>query len=161
MISGLDFIGIPSRDTDTAIAFYKDTLGLPQDDDGDFRIGSTCFSVWSPEKHGMEFVAQQGNPWALGVEDVAAARADLEAKGVAFFMDTIDTGVCHMALFADPDDAPGWIEAIQRLSERPDLVEALRRDGHLRASRYAWREAALSYLGVMLQVDQAHAAGKR
>ncbi|MDX7950246.1 glycosyltransferase family 1 protein [Lichenihabitans sp. Uapishka_5] len=65
------------------------------------------------------------------------------------------------ALFADPDDAPGWIEAIQRLSGRPDLVEALRRDGHLRASRYAWREAALSYLGLMLQVDQAHAAGKR
>jgi hypothetical protein len=27
----------------------------------------------------------------------------LEAKGVQFFGDTFDTGVCHMAIFADPD----------------------------------------------------------
>jgi hypothetical protein len=26
-----------------------------------------------------------------------------EAKGVRFFGDTLDTGVCHMAIFADPD----------------------------------------------------------
>ena len=30
-------------------------------------------------------------------------RAVLEAKGVQFFGDTFDTGVCHMAIFADPD----------------------------------------------------------
>ena len=40
---------------------------------------------------------------ALHVDDVAAARAALEAKGVEFMGDTFDTGVCHMALFTDPD----------------------------------------------------------
>jgi hypothetical protein len=29
--------------------------------------------------------------------------AALEAKAVQFSGDTLDTGVCHMALFADPD----------------------------------------------------------
>ena len=52
---------------------------------------------------GMPFVAQKGNPLPLGVEDVGAARAALEAKGVEFLGDTFDTGVCHMAFFADPD----------------------------------------------------------
>jgi hypothetical protein len=65
--------------------------------------GSTCFVVWEPERVGMEFVAQTGNPLPLRVEDVRAARAELESKGVTFFGDTLDTGVCHMASFADPD----------------------------------------------------------
>ena len=43
------------------------------------------------------------HPIALHVDDVAAARAELESKGVEFAADTIDSGVCHMALFADPD----------------------------------------------------------
>jgi predicted enzyme related to lactoylglutathione lyase len=51
----------------------------------------------------MEFVAQTGNPLPLYVEDVHTARAELESKGVIFFGDTLDTGVCHMAIFADPD----------------------------------------------------------
>jgi predicted enzyme related to lactoylglutathione lyase len=37
------------------------------------------------------------------VDDVHAARAELESNGVTFFGDTLDTGVCHMAIFADPD----------------------------------------------------------
>ena len=42
-------------------------------------------------------------PIALHVDDVAEAREDLEAKGVTFGGDTIDSGVCHMAHFRDPD----------------------------------------------------------
>lgn len=38
-----------------------------------------------------------------GVDFVGVPTHDLEAKGVGFVMDTIDTGVCHMAFFADPD----------------------------------------------------------
>jgi catechol 2,3-dioxygenase-like lactoylglutathione lyase family enzyme len=37
------------------------------------------------------------------VADVAAARAALEGKGVEFSGETVDTGVCHMAFFRDPD----------------------------------------------------------
>ena len=35
--------------------------------------------------------------------DVEEARRELEAKGVAFDGDTLDTTVCHMAFFRDPD----------------------------------------------------------
>ena len=34
---------------------------------------------------------------------VAAARAELEAKGVEFIAETWDLGVCHFAAFRDPD----------------------------------------------------------
>ena len=34
--------------------------------------------------------------------DVAAARADLEERGVEFVGER-DSGVCHMAFFTDPD----------------------------------------------------------
>jgi predicted enzyme related to lactoylglutathione lyase len=54
------------------------------------------------ERMGLQHVVNS-NPLALHVHDVAAARSDLEARGVTFAMDTIDTGVCHMAFFADPD----------------------------------------------------------
>ena len=56
-----------------------------------------------PAKVGMDFVAQTGNPLPLRVEEVHAARAQLESKGATFFGETFDTGVCHMAIFADPD----------------------------------------------------------
>jgi hypothetical protein len=34
---------------------------------------------------------------------MAAARTELEQKGVTFVGGTLDTGVCHMAFFTDPD----------------------------------------------------------
>jgi hypothetical protein len=33
----------------------------------------------------------------------AAARAQLEKRGITFAGDIVDTGVCHMAFFTDPD----------------------------------------------------------
>jgi predicted enzyme related to lactoylglutathione lyase len=105
LIQGLDFIGIPSQDPDRARRFYRDVLGLRPDENADYEqwAGDTCFGVWQPENVGMPFVAQQGNPLPLSVEDVHEARAELERKGVTFFGDTIDTGVCHMAIFADTE----------------------------------------------------------
>jgi predicted enzyme related to lactoylglutathione lyase len=52
---------------------------------------------------GWEFAPQKNAHPALHVDDVAAARADLEQKGVSFSGDILDTGVCHMAFFTDPD----------------------------------------------------------
>ena len=105
MINGVDFIGVPSRDAERTRAFYVDTLGLRPDDHAKFEFwaGETCFGIWEPEKLGMPFTPQKNAHPALHVDDVAAARAELEAKGVAFHGDTFDTGVCHMALFTDPD----------------------------------------------------------
>jgi predicted enzyme related to lactoylglutathione lyase len=51
---------------------------------------------------GLPF-APTPNEMALRVADVAAARRELEAAGVEFRRDTLDTGVCHMAFFNDPD----------------------------------------------------------
>lgn len=105
VITRCDFIGVPSQDAERARAFYRDVLELRPDAHGEYEFwaGNTCFAIWEPEQMGMTFVAQQGNPWALGVDDLAAAREALEAKGVVFFGETMDTGVCHMAFFADPD----------------------------------------------------------
>jgi catechol 2,3-dioxygenase-like lactoylglutathione lyase family enzyme len=104
-VTGLDFVGIPSQDAERSRAFYVDTLGLRPDDHARFECwaGETCFGIWEPARMGMEFAPQKNAHPALHVDDVAAARAELEAKGVVFNGDTFDTGVCHMAFFTDPD----------------------------------------------------------
>jgi len=105
MITKLDFVGIPSQDADRARRFYVETLGLRPDANADYDVwaGETCLGIWEPERMGMAFAPQKNAHPALHVEDVAAARAELETKGVEFSGETLDTGVCHMALFTDPD----------------------------------------------------------
>ena len=105
MISGLDFVGIPSQDPERSRAFYVETLGLRPDERGrfEFWVGETCCGIWEPEKLGMTFQPQKNAHLALHVDDVAAARTYLEAEGVTFSSDTLDTGVCKMAPFTDPD----------------------------------------------------------
>ncbi len=104
-ITKTDFIGVPSQDAERSRSFYVETLGLRPDSNGRFEFwaGDTCFGIWEPGKMGMEFAPQKNAHPALHVDDVAAARAELEAKGVEFIGETLDTGVCHMALFTDPD----------------------------------------------------------
>jgi len=81
------------------------SLGLRADEHAQFEfwVGETCLGIWEPEKQGMPFAPQKNGHLALHVDDVAAAREELEAKGVKFMGDTLDTGVCHMAFFNDPD----------------------------------------------------------
>ncbi len=105
MISRLDFIGVPSQDSERARSFYVEVLGLRADEHSRFEVwaGETCFGIWEPSRLGMEFAPQKNAHPALHVDDVAAARAELEARGVVFASEILDTGVCHMALFTDPD----------------------------------------------------------
>jgi catechol 2,3-dioxygenase-like lactoylglutathione lyase family enzyme len=105
MISKVDFVGVPSTDSERTRAFYVETLGLRPDERGRFEFGAgeTCFAIWEPAGFGIEFAPQKNAHPALHVDDVAAARAELEAKGVEFFGEILDTGVCHMAFFNDPD----------------------------------------------------------
>jgi catechol 2,3-dioxygenase-like lactoylglutathione lyase family enzyme len=104
-ITSLDFVAIPSRDADAARSFYVDTLGLRPDDKAQYEVwvDRTCLAIWEPEKMGFEFAPQRNGEIAFHVDDVAAARSELEGKGVTFHGDTLDTGVCHMAMFDDPD----------------------------------------------------------
>ncbi len=52
---------------------------------------------------GMTFQPQKNAHPALHFGYVAAAKAELRSKGVVFNGEIFDTGVCHMALFTDPD----------------------------------------------------------
>jgi catechol 2,3-dioxygenase-like lactoylglutathione lyase family enzyme len=104
-ITKVDSVGIPSSNAERSREFYVETLGLPPDENAryEFWVGPTCFAIWEPARFGMEYEPQKTSIALLHVDDVAAAREELEAKGVRFTSETFDTGVCHMAPFADPD----------------------------------------------------------
>jgi predicted enzyme related to lactoylglutathione lyase len=108
LIGGVDFVGVPARDLERAVAFYGDTLGLrrsvymPDRKYAEFETGNLTLSVFNPEAMGLEHHVSP-NAVALHVEDVHAARELLEQRGVSFQGDILDTGVCHMAFFADPE----------------------------------------------------------
>jgi catechol 2,3-dioxygenase-like lactoylglutathione lyase family enzyme len=105
-VEHVDFISIASQDLARSRRFYLETLGLPLERDTptgfEVRAGQVTLGVWEPERMGLPF-APNPNDVALRVADVAAARRELEQAGVAFDGDTLDTGVCHMAFFHDPD----------------------------------------------------------
>ena len=105
MITQLDYVAIPSRDSERSRSFYRDTLGLRPDERAqyEFWAGDTCLAIWEPERIGSAFAPQKNGHIAFHVDDVAATRADLESKGVSFTGEILDTGVCHMAFFTDPD----------------------------------------------------------
>jgi catechol 2,3-dioxygenase-like lactoylglutathione lyase family enzyme len=104
-VEKLDFVAVPSRDSERTRSFYVETLGLRPDEHArfEFWVGETCFGIWEPDRLGGTFAPQRNAHLALHVADVAAARAELEAEGVEFLGETLDTGVCHMAFFRDPD----------------------------------------------------------
>jgi predicted enzyme related to lactoylglutathione lyase len=108
MITRVDFVGLPTHDLPAAVEFYGKTLGLERSvyleerNYAEFETGNLTLSVIDAEKMGLEHVPVRSGI-ALHVEDVAATRATLEERGVIFSQDTFDTGVCHMALFDDPD----------------------------------------------------------
>ncbi len=107
-ITGVDFITVPTRDFEKASEFYGGVLGLRRSTQwgqmpaAEFETGTLTVAVMQSDAFGIEFKPHT-HPIALHVDDVEAARAELEAQGVAFHADTIDSGVCHMAHFADPD----------------------------------------------------------
>jgi catechol 2,3-dioxygenase-like lactoylglutathione lyase family enzyme len=107
-VTGVDFIAVPTRDFERADEFYADVLGLRRSKRwgnmpaGEFETGTLTIALMQSDAFGLEFQPHT-HPVALHVEDVHAARAELEAKGVTFPADTIDSGVCFMAHFSDPD----------------------------------------------------------
>jgi predicted enzyme related to lactoylglutathione lyase len=109
VITGVDFVSIPTRDLDRSVAFYGETLGLersayrPERNHAEFETGTVTINVLDPERMGIGSFTPNANVLALHVDDVEQARATLTERGVAFVGDTFDTGVCHMAFFSDPD----------------------------------------------------------
>jgi len=110
-VERVDFVAVPVTDVERAKRFYGETLGLEHEADwrdmgAEFRAGQVTVAVFAPEKIGREFTTSS-TAIALRVPDVAAARAALEAEGIQFDGEGVmDTGVCHMAFFSDPDGNP-------------------------------------------------------
>jgi len=105
-VQGTDFAVVFVDDYAAAVEFFRDVLGLEHLDygkipGGEFETGNLTLQVIEASAIGREF-EPSGHPIALRVEDVEAARSELESKGVKFLGDTIDSGVCHMAPFSDP-----------------------------------------------------------
>jgi catechol 2,3-dioxygenase-like lactoylglutathione lyase family enzyme len=108
LVTGVDFVTVPTKDYDASAKFYGEVLGLPfgkgwgQRPAGEFEAGNLTIAVMQSDAFGLEF-APHTHPIALQVEDVEAARAELESRGVTFKGETLDSGVCHQAFFEDPD----------------------------------------------------------
>jgi catechol 2,3-dioxygenase-like lactoylglutathione lyase family enzyme len=105
-VERVDFVSLPSRNIQRARRFYLETLGLPLETDTpvgfEVKAGQVTLSVWEPEKVGVPF-APNSNDVAFRVKNVEESRKALEQKGVKFKGETLDSGVCHMAPFEDPD----------------------------------------------------------
>ncbi len=107
LITGVDFVTVPTNDFDASVEFYGTTLGLPQGKQWgtmpamEFQAGALTIAVMDPTAFGQSF-SPHSVPIAFQVDDVAAAREALEAKGVRFVSDLIDSGTCHQAIFLDP-----------------------------------------------------------
>ena len=112
LVTGVDFVSVPTRDLARARDFYENVLGLEasslwqqQDKDpvgAEFETGTVTLALMDCAALGIEFQSTKV-PIALQVADVPAARAELESRGVKFQGGIIDSGVCHQAIFEDTE----------------------------------------------------------
>jgi catechol 2,3-dioxygenase-like lactoylglutathione lyase family enzyme len=112
LLTGVDFITIATSDLEASRKFYAEVLGLepsilyqrPSEDPigAEFENGTVTLALLDSAKLGLE-VQPNNHPIAFRVDDVHAAKAELESRGVEFTPDILDSGVCHQAFFKDPD----------------------------------------------------------
>jgi catechol 2,3-dioxygenase-like lactoylglutathione lyase family enzyme len=102
-VEQVDFVSVPTRDAERAVAWYRDVLGLPVSEytPGEVETPNVTLSFWNPEEQGEAFVPNE-NGIALRVPDVAAAVDEARAAG-ADVIGIEDSGVCHMGFVKDPD----------------------------------------------------------
>ena len=103
----VDFVSLMSRDFERSKRFYGETLGLERnarahDQWPEYEVGNATILLVDPERIETEFSPNRAGI-AFRVPDVDAAKRRLEEKGVTFYGETFDSGVCHMAFFDDPD----------------------------------------------------------
>ena len=108
IVERTDFISVPVTDLERSTRFYEETLGLPKISDAgtwpEFQLGeNVSLYLIDPTNIGQTFTSPHTAHIALRVPDVAETRRELEERGVAFEGEILDTGVCHMAFFEDPD----------------------------------------------------------
>ena len=86
VITGVDFITVPTRDFDRASEFYGTVLGLRRSVQwgsmpaAEFETGTLTIAVMQSDAFGLAF-SPHTHPIALRVDDVAAARAGPRGPG--------------------------------------------------------------------------------
>ena len=103
----IDFVAVPVRDRARAEEFYGGVLGLERNPNSsdrwvEYETGNVTLALVDPAMIGREFSPLPGGTIALRVPDVAAAHERLRASGTDVH-DVIDSGVCHIGPFSDPD----------------------------------------------------------
>jgi predicted enzyme related to lactoylglutathione lyase len=105
-VEHVDFVSFLTQDIPRAKQYYSEVIGLEIETEGEsdmeFRAGQVTLDIFDPSSVGQPFAPSSAG-MALRVPDVDAARAELESKGVKFDGETVQTSVCRMAFFKDPD----------------------------------------------------------
>jgi predicted lactoylglutathione lyase len=103
----IDFIAVPTQDRDRAETFYAE-LGLERNPRSsetwvEYETENVTLAFVDPASAGQSFKRLPPGTIAFRVANVEAAKTELEADGVEFPIGMIDSGVCHIAPFSDPD----------------------------------------------------------
>ena len=103
-VERVDFVSVPTRDLARSRRFYGEVLGLrtSRTNPDEFEAGNLTLTLWQPEAQSVPFSPNTAGI-AFRVADVHVAREHLAARGVEFLGDIVDTGVCLMGFFYDPD----------------------------------------------------------
>src|SRR3954447_21627299 len=94
LVTGVDFVHVPTKDFAAAEEFYGKVLGLPctasygKMPGAEFETGNLTLQVMDSAAIGREFEPNK-QPIAFHVDDVEAARAELESRGTKFLGETI------------------------------------------------------------------------
>jgi predicted enzyme related to lactoylglutathione lyase len=104
----VDFIAVPTRDQERAVRFYEGILGLARNPNSserwvEFETDNVTLAILPHEYTGRTEFTPSSAPIALRVPNVEKAREKLQEAGVEFQGEIIDSGVCHIAGFSDPD----------------------------------------------------------
>lgn len=109
----IDFVVHDVSDLRRAVAFYRDTLGLRLDflkeewGWAEFDTRPVSLALNQPSEGPP--APGSGAVIALAVDDVRAAVEELRGKGVPIVREPFETGVCFMAVIADPDGNRIWL----------------------------------------------------
>jgi catechol 2,3-dioxygenase-like lactoylglutathione lyase family enzyme len=103
----IDFVAVPTQDRDRSEEFYT-RLGLERNPRSsetwvEYETSNVTLAFVDPQAAGQPFKRLPPATIAFRVADVEAAKSELESAGVAFPIGVLDSGVCHIAPFRDPD----------------------------------------------------------
>jgi catechol 2,3-dioxygenase-like lactoylglutathione lyase family enzyme len=102
--SGIHHVAICVRDSDEAVKFYTDVLGLTELDRPDFGFGGHWLDAGGQQVHLMESPGERSGSdhFAIQVDDLEAAVADIRASGVT--VNTVEhmRGAGYQAFLHDP-----------------------------------------------------------